>query len=84
VPTLFVSGSLDGNTPPHRADEVRAGFARGVGITIENAGHDDVATAPGLGELMVKFLRGADVSDAKLAVAPVKFQSIRTAAAGAP
>jgi pimeloyl-ACP methyl ester carboxylesterase len=77
IPILFVSGTLDGHTPPNRAAEVCGGFPRGTHLVIENAGHDDVATAPGLGDLIVRFLGGAEVADAKLSVPAMQFQSIR-------
>ena len=41
VPTLFVSGTLDGRTPPANADEVRAGFSRHAHLVVEGAGHSD-------------------------------------------
>jgi pimeloyl-ACP methyl ester carboxylesterase len=39
VPTLFISGRLDNNTPPFQADEVRKRFKQSAHIIVENAGH---------------------------------------------
>ena len=40
APTLFVSGTLDSNTPPAQADAVAARFSHAVHLVIENAGHE--------------------------------------------
>jgi pimeloyl-ACP methyl ester carboxylesterase len=40
VPTMFISGTLDSQTPPHQAEEVRWGFPRSTHIVVENAGHE--------------------------------------------
>jgi len=41
VPTLFISGTLDGRTPVANADEVRTGFSSHGHLVIEGAGHSD-------------------------------------------
>lgn len=40
VRTLFMSGTLDLNTPPYQAEEVRWGFPNGQDIIVKNAGHE--------------------------------------------
>lgn len=42
VPTLFISGSLDGRTPLKQADEMAKRFPNSKRIVIENAGHNDL------------------------------------------
>ena len=69
LPTLFISGSLDSNTPPYQAEEVRWGFPRSVHVIVENAGHESTLTLPEMRNLMVDFLKGVDVSGRRI-VAP--------------
>ncbi|HKR00279.1 MAG TPA: alpha/beta hydrolase, partial [Pyrinomonadaceae bacterium] len=40
IPTLFISGTLDANTPPFQAEEVRWGFPNSVHLVVENGGHE--------------------------------------------
>ena len=41
VPALFVSGTMDGRTPPANAREVMRGFRNARHLTLDQAGHDD-------------------------------------------
>lgn len=68
LPVLFVTGELDGNTPPEQAEEVRRGFPDGSHLVVSNAGHAAVLDSPAVGAALVEFLRGKDVSAAKLAL----------------
>jgi pimeloyl-ACP methyl ester carboxylesterase len=76
VPTLFFSGVLDNNTQPFQADEVRKTFKTSTHIVIDNAGHESMLVDPQVQQTMVQFLRGDDVSKVKIAVPPLKFQSL--------
>ena len=69
VPALFISGSLDSNTPPYQAEEVRWGFPNSAHVIVENAGHESTLTLADTRKLMVDFLRGEDVSGRRI-VAP--------------
>jgi pimeloyl-ACP methyl ester carboxylesterase len=40
VPTLFIAGTLDGQTPVENANEVRRGFVHGLLFVVNGAGHD--------------------------------------------
>lgn len=62
LPALFISGSLDSNTPPYQAEEVRWGFPNSVHVIVENAGHESTLTLKETRGLMVDFLRGKDVA----------------------
>ena len=69
VPVLFLSGSLDGRTPPSNAEEVRAGFSHSHHLIVENGAHgDETLAAPGITAAIVDFLKGNPVSlmEAKL------------------
>ncbi|HJQ68811.1 MAG TPA: alpha/beta hydrolase [Blastocatellia bacterium] len=76
VPTLFISGSFDNNTPPWQADEVRKSFKHSAHIVVENAGHESSLVEPRVQQAMVDFLRGKDVSGVKISLPPLRFQPI--------
>lgn len=67
VRTLFLSGSLDCNTPAAQASIVRRGVPNSVEIVIENAGHEDALDMPEAHALARRFFAGEDVSGARLA-----------------
>jgi pimeloyl-ACP methyl ester carboxylesterase len=58
VPTLFISGTLDGRTSPAEAAVVRAGFRNGRALLVENGGHNIFEADPRVAEAVVTFLRG--------------------------
>jgi pimeloyl-ACP methyl ester carboxylesterase len=39
VPALFVSGTLDGRTPPSSAERIAKGFANGEVLVVADASH---------------------------------------------
>lgn len=69
LPALFISGSLDSNTPPYQAEEVRWGFPNSTHVIVENAGHESTLPLPEVQALIVEFLKGGDVSGRRV-VAP--------------
>ena len=73
VPTLFISGTLDNNTQPFQADEVRKTFKNNTHIVIENAGHESMLTDEQVQRAMIDFLRGQDVSKVKISLPALKF-----------
>jgi pimeloyl-ACP methyl ester carboxylesterase len=73
LPALFISASLDSNTPPYQAEEVRWGFPNSVHVIVENAGHESTLTLPEARKVMVDFLKGDDVAGRRMvAAAPLK------------
>jgi pimeloyl-ACP methyl ester carboxylesterase len=58
VPVLFISGSLDGQTPPHRAEEIARGFSRGSSLIVPGASHgfDLFYFRPEVKAAMLEFL----------------------------
>jgi pimeloyl-ACP methyl ester carboxylesterase len=76
VPTLFISGTLDNNTPPFQADEVRRTFRTSTHLVVENAGHESMVVDTRVQQAMVDYLRGGDVSQTKIALPPLKFNKI--------
>ena len=76
VPTLFISGTLDNNTPPFQADEVRRTFRKSTHLVVENAGHESMLVDARVQQAIVEYLRGGDVSKTKIALPPLKFNEI--------
>jgi pimeloyl-ACP methyl ester carboxylesterase len=77
VPTLFVSGTLDGRTPISNAEEVRAGFSHSNHLIVEGGTHSTsgLVSAPGVTEAMVAFLQGNPLPST-YAVLPFEFASL--------
>lgn len=73
LPTLFISGTLDSNTPPYQAERVRWGMPNSTHIIVENAGHESTLPLPDVQKLIVEFLKGGDVNGRRvIAPSPLK------------
>jgi pimeloyl-ACP methyl ester carboxylesterase len=72
VPTLFLSGDLDGRTSIEDAEEVRRGFSRNQRVIIEGAAHDFYQLSPQVLVAMLAFLDGKAV-EPRIAL-PVQFR----------
>jgi pimeloyl-ACP methyl ester carboxylesterase len=72
VPTLFISGTLDTNTTPAQAEDIRWGFPRSTHLVIENAGHESLPS-PEVQEIVAAFLAGEDVSGRSVSFPPPRF-----------
>lgn len=72
IPALLISGTLDGRTPVHNAEEVRAGFSNSVHLVINGAGHSDplFLSSPRIAEVMLAFLKGESLEDEVITLAP--------------
>ena len=68
VPTLFISGTLDGRTSLGDADEVIRGFSNKTSVIVEGAAHNPYALTTALRDVMLRFARGERVSDARFPV----------------
>ncbi len=61
VRTLFLSGSLDFNTPPFQAEEIKWGFSNAYHIIVENAGHEQILPHKNIQQAILDFLNGKNV-----------------------
>jgi pimeloyl-ACP methyl ester carboxylesterase len=77
VPTLLLSGTLDWNTPPFQAEQLRWGLTDATHIVVENAGHEQVLPHPQVQEAIVRFLSGEDVPGRTLTAPPIRFIPVR-------
>lgn len=73
VRTLFLSGTLDWNSPPQQAEEIRWGFSDSTHLVVDNAGHEQVLPHPEVQKAIVSFLRGEEVSDVRASWPPLRF-----------
>lgn len=78
LPTLFVSGTLDTNTPPFEAEEVRWGFPNSVHLVVENSGHE-MLPSPEVQSIIVDFFKGQGVSDRRVSFKRPSFTSVEEA-----
>ena len=78
VPVLFISGTLDGKTPPRNAEEVRKGFPNSFHILIEGAGHGDelFVSSPIIKDVMLEFMRNIPLSTHRITLAPFEFKPL--------
>jgi pimeloyl-ACP methyl ester carboxylesterase len=74
VRTLFVSGELDFNTPPHQAEALRWGMIDATHLIVANAGHEQTFLQNDTAmPVIADFLAGEDVHDRKITYPPLRF-----------
>lgn len=85
VPVLFISGTLDGRTPPANADALRPGFSNSRSLLVRGASHHNELWLgqAAIAENIAGFLAGRPVNDAVLDVAPPVFATSRSEMYGA-
>jgi pimeloyl-ACP methyl ester carboxylesterase len=76
VPSLFISGTLDGRTPPANAEEVRQGFSKSQHVIIEGAGHGNelFVSSPQIKEVILEFMKTGKVSGHRILLPPIEFK----------
>lgn len=80
LPALFISGTLDTNTPPFQAEEVRWGFPNSSHLIVENGGHETLPS-PEVQSVVVDFFRGQDVKGRVVSFERPRFLSVEEAKA---
>jgi pimeloyl-ACP methyl ester carboxylesterase len=68
IPTLVLTGSLDGRTYPASQREATTGLTNATHITVEGAGHNLFMASPAVGEVMGMFLSGQAVTTTTIEV----------------
>jgi pimeloyl-ACP methyl ester carboxylesterase len=79
VPVLFISGTLDSNTPPWQAEELRWGMPRATHLIVDNAGHEDMLPMPEVQRAIGDHFAGKDVAGRHIARPLPKFSSVEEA-----
>jgi pimeloyl-ACP methyl ester carboxylesterase len=72
VPTLFISGTLDGRTSPTEAREELRGLSRGTQLIVENGGHNIFEADRAVADAVVGFFAGDRVPPT-IRLAPPRF-----------
>lgn len=75
VETLFLSGTLDANTPPYQAEYVGWGWPNATHLVVDHAGHESIMSSPDVQAVIVDFFSGEDVSDRRVEIPPLDFLS---------
>ncbi|HEU4724686.1 MAG TPA: alpha/beta fold hydrolase [Candidatus Eisenbacteria bacterium] len=75
APALFLTGSLDGNSPPYQAEEVRWGFPNGIHIVVPSGWHE-LIPVPDVQQTVADYLAGEDVAGRRLVAPPPRLFSI--------
>jgi len=73
VPTLLLSGTLDGRTYPESQLEAVAGLDRLQAITVVNAGHNLFMTSPEVTAAIERFMRGEPMKSPRIDIPPPDF-----------
>lgn len=81
VPALFLSGTLDADTPPMKAARIQWGFPRSTLIVVENGFHETLPAAE-VQEVVVDFFKGNDVAARHIGFETPHFLSLEEAKHG--
>jgi pimeloyl-ACP methyl ester carboxylesterase len=76
LPVLFISGTLDSNTPPYQAEQVRWGLPHALHIVVPNAGHEDLEPNDEVQAAIADYFAGKDVSSRRIALPAPDFRSV--------
>lgn len=73
VPTLLLTGTLDGRTYPDGQQEAVAGLSNVTSVTVVNAGHNLFMSSPEVTEVIRTFMRGDDVETEEIVLPAPNF-----------
>ena len=77
VRTLFLSGTLDANTPPYQAEQMRWGFLDATHLVQRHGGHEDWQRNPKVLPVIRGFFAGEDVTARDVDMPPLRFIPVR-------
>lgn len=75
VPTSFVSGTLDSNTPVSNVEELLPWFSKRRQLTVENAGHEDMLSNNDVQKEIIRFFRKPEPSQKSISLPKPRFIS---------
>lgn len=73
VPTLLLSGTLDGRTYPESQQEAVRGLSKVTTVTVVNGGHNLFMVSPEVTATILRFMRGELTSDLEIRVPAPSF-----------
>ena len=68
VPTLLLTGTLDGRTYIDAQIEATAGLSKLTHVLVENAGHNLFMRSPEVTEVIHQFLNGDDITKERIII----------------
>ena len=78
IPSLLITGALDATNPVENAREVAAGLTRSTMLEVANVAHEALTVAA-VQDVVVEFLRGADVRNRQINAARPHYLTIAEA-----
>ena len=76
IRTLFISGTMDSNTPSSNVEELEKGFSNANHLIIHNAGHEDMLPATQVQEVIISFIRKENISLTPIALPKPRFVAV--------
>lgn len=74
--TLFVSGTLDSNTPTEQTEEIRKDFSNSSHLILQYGGHEDMLPNEKIQNSIVEFLNGKNIGNQTINQPKPKFKPI--------
>lgn len=74
VPTLFISGSLDSNTPPSQTNQINKGFSDFIHVIVENAGHESMIPNDEVVDALSSFIDTGNVPTQRISMSTPAFK----------
>lgn len=76
IKTLFISGTMDSNTPPSNAAEMKKLFVNSLHILVQYAGHEDMLPDDDVQKAIVKFYKGDRIDSTSISLPKPKFEPV--------
>ncbi len=80
VPSLLISGSVDGRTPPSNAERILPHFSNAQHLIVNGSGHNVFLSSPKVLAVMQAFMRTGELPFTTIDLPPVEFLAPRTIA----
>jgi pimeloyl-ACP methyl ester carboxylesterase len=77
IRTLFVSGTMDSNTPPSNAEQVKKKFTNATHILVHYAGHEDMLPDDNVQQAIVKFFQRHEIALTDILLPKPEFEPIK-------
>src|SRR5262249_27247254 len=78
IPTLFITGTLDANTPLYQVEEIRWRFPNSIHVIVENGEHE-LLPLPAVQATVVDFFKGQEINRRYILRPRPQFQSVEGA-----
>ncbi|GAB2607435.1 alpha/beta hydrolase [Spirosoma areae] len=76
VNTLFISGTLDSNTPASNVEELKEGFPNSLHVLAQYAGHEDMLPNEAVQKMVIDFFNGVRLTTTTVMLAKPTFMAI--------